>query len=523
MRDRCKTREQLVKELAETRRRYERLKVLYKNAIGADQAAAAMSGVIDINDHLSHERAVNRDASELQAIFQALPDLYFQLDSQGAILDLRVGRESDLYFPYEMLIGKRIQDVHSRVGKQFEQAIRQVLETKSLSVIEYSIARHSEEQFYEARLVPLAEDQIIAVVRNITERKKAEEQLKFFSLHDPLTRLYNRAYFEQEMKRLEGSRLYPVGIIVCDVDGLKLINDTLGHNTGDSMLIEAANIIKNALRQGEMVARIGGDEFAIILPVSDGQVLESVCDRIRSSVTSYNVPNSSLPLSISVGCAICSDISEGVHNTFKEADNNMYREKLYRSRRASSAIVNTLMRILKARGITTENQTNRIGELVKALAFTADLGKQRMSDLGLLVRFHDIGKISVPDHLHHKPGPLGPEEIAEMRRHCEIGHRIAQSSSELAPIAEWILKHHEWFDGTGYPLSLKGEEIPLECRILAVAYAYDAMTNDRPYRQAMSPEAALAELERGAGTQFDPLLVAEFVKIYSQSMMRKAT
>lgn len=503
MRDRDKTKEQLIRELTETRQRYEKFKAQCQSDAGAEHEV----------DRSRPESEVRREASELQAIFHALPDLYFQLDSQGTILDLRAGRASDLYFPYEMLAGKRIQDVHARVGKQFEQAILQVLGTKTLSVIEYSIVRLPEEQSYEARLVPFGKDQIIVVVRNITERKQAEEQLKFLSLHDPLTRLYNRAYFEQEMRRFEGGRAYPVGIIVCDVDGLKLINDTLGHNTGDVMLIEAANVIKNTLRQVEMVARIGGDEFAVILPVNDRQVLEGVCDRIRDAVNSYNAADPVLPLSISIGCSVCSGPPGGMEDAFKKADNNMYREKLYRSRTASSAIVGTLMNTLQARGITTEDQTTRIHELVSRLAIAIGLGRQSMIDLGLLVRFHDIGRIGIPSHIHYKSGPLNPEEIAEMRRHSEIGHRIAQSSPELAPIADCILKHHEWFDGSGYPLSLKGDEIPLECRIMAIAYAYDAMTNDRPYRKAMTSEQAFAELERGAGTQFDPVLVAEFLRL----------
>ncbi|MGD0153185.1 MAG: diguanylate cyclase [Thermacetogeniaceae bacterium] len=523
MRDRDKTKEQLIKELAETRRRYEKLKALSKGTAGSDQLTNTRGKVIAINGSSHQESALSRDASELQAIFKALPDLYFQLDSQGTILDLRVGRESDLYLSYEMLMGRRIQDAHPRVGKQFDQAIRQVLENKSLAVIEYSIARLPNEQFYEARLAPLGEDQVIVVIRNITERKQAEEQLKFLSFHDPLTKLYNRAYFEQEMQRLERGRSFPVGIIVCDMDALKLANDTLGHNTGDIMLIKAANIIKNTLRQGEIVARIGGDEFAAILPVNDRQVLESVCDRIRATVDAYNATDPKLPISISVGCAICSDALESMYALFKEADSNMYREKLSRSRTASSAIVKTLMKILKARGITAEEQIARIQEWVTHLAGTIGLGRQSLTDLDLLARFHDIGRIGVPSHIHNKPGPLSPEEITEMRRHCEIGYRIARSSSELAPIADWIHKHHEWVDGNGYPLGLRGDEIPIECRVIAIAYAYEAMTNGRPYRKAMPPKAAFAELERCAGTQFDPVLVAEFLKLYRRNPMQKAT
>lgn len=140
-----------------------------------------------------------------------------------------------------------------------------------------------------------------------------------------------------------------------------------------------------------------------------------------------------------------------------------------------------------------------------------------MTDLKLLARFHDIGKVGVPDRVLFKPGPLTPAEKKIIQRHCEIGYRIAVSSPDLAAIADFILKHHEWWNGQGYPLKLKGEEIPLACRILAVVDAFDAMTSDRPYRKALTKEQALAELVHCAGTQFDPCLVEIFVRMQEES------
>jgi diguanylate cyclase (GGDEF)-like protein len=534
MGDTQKSKRQLIAELTQARQQYERIRAMYQDVRRQDQSLGPKAVVHGGNPprrqgvvHRGGNPPLRKDMEnqrtlELQAIFRALPDLYFQLDNRGTILNLLAGCDSDLYFPRESLIGKRIQDVHARVGKQFERAIQRVLDTGSLAVIEYSIRRQSEEQFYEARLAPLGEDQIIAIVRNITERKQAEERLKFLSLHDPLTGLYNRAYFEQEMRRIEGSRAYPAGIIVCDLDGLKLVNDVLGHNAGDLMLVEAANIIRAAFRKGEMAARIGGDEFAVILPVGSSDVLDSACNRIRNAVNDYNAGEPPLPLSISIGYAICADSSIGMEDAFKEADISMYREKLCRSKLASNAIVETLLRTLKSRGFIAEGQMVRMERMAMGLADAIGLDRQKRADLIQLVRFHDIGEIGVPGHILHKQGPLTAEETAEMRRHCEVGHRIAQAAPELAPIAEWILKHHEWYDGRGYPLGLKGDEIPLECRILAIVDAYDAMTDERPYSKAMTPAAALAELERCAGTQFDPLLVEVFLKLCQAAPEKKS-
>ncbi|MDI6908095.1 MAG: CHASE4 domain-containing protein, partial [Thermoanaerobacterales bacterium] len=316
---------------------------------------------------------------------------------------------------------------------------------------------------------------------DITEQKLMEERLRYLSLHDPLTGFHNRMYFEQEMRRLEAERRAPTGIIVCDVDGLKLVNDSLGHKTGDALLVAAAGIISEACR-GHVFARIGGDEFAVILPNRDETAVAGVAQAIREAVVRYNAVHPELPLSMSVGHAVSGEAPVSMDELFREADNNMYREKLHRSRSARSAIVQTLMRALEARDFITEGHAERLQNLVAALAEAAGVPAHRIDDLRLLAQFHDIGKVGIPDRILFKAGPLTPEDTAVMRRHSEIGYHIAQSSSDLAPIADRILKHHEWWNGEGYPLGLKGEDIPLECRILAIVDAYDAMTSDRPYR-----------------------------------------
>ena len=353
----------------------------------------------------------------------------------------------------------------------------------------------------------------IESIRDITDRKHMERQLTYLSKHDNLTGLYNRSYFEYMIRRYEAESQCQVSIIVCDVDGLKLVNDTIGHEAGDRLLIAATNAIKKALRQKDLVARVGGDEFAILLKENNEALVEEVCRRIETSISKYNRANSRLPLSISVGYAVNKDSGTSLLNLFKEADNNMYRRKLHRKRSTRSSLVQTLMKALEARDFITEGHGDRLQYLVANLAKEINLPDHTINDLRLLARFHDIGKVGIPDRILFKPGPLTPEEAKEMQRHSEIGNRIALSSADLVPIADWILKHHEWWNGSGYPLGLKGEEIPMECRILAIVDAYDAMTSDRPYRRAMPHRAALRELAKCAGTQFDPLLVKQFIKL----------
>jgi diguanylate cyclase (GGDEF)-like protein/PAS domain S-box-containing protein len=368
------------------------------------------------------------------------------------------------------------------------------------------------------RAFPICDDsgktrRIVGIAADITDLKLGEEKLKYLSLHDSLTGLYNRIYFEEEIRRIEKARYDSVGILSCDVDGLKLVNDTLGHDQGDNLLEAAARVIKESCREGDLVARIGGDEFSIILPNTTEPAVEKACQRIQEAVANYNANNPKLPLSISVGFAVKNGFHRSLKELFKEADNNMYRKKLYRSQSVRSTIVNTLINTLRARNLTTERHVTRLEKLLDNMAVLIGLPESTASDLSLLARFHDIGKVGVSDSILFKSGSLTSEDWVEMKRHCEIGYRIALSASDLIPIADWILKHHEWWNGDGYPLGIKGEEIPIECRLLAIADAYEALTSVRPYRKAFSHREAVAELLRCSGTQFDPKLLERFVQM----------
>jgi diguanylate cyclase (GGDEF)-like protein/PAS domain S-box-containing protein len=353
--------------------------------------------------------------------------------------------------------------------------------------------------------------------RDITERKEMEKQLKYLGTHDTLTKLANRTYFEEEMSRLEGGEHEPVTIIVCDVDGLKLVNDTLGHKAGDNLLMAAAAVLREPFRIEGVVARVGGDEFAILLKNTDRSSADKACQQIYEATKEYN-KGTEIPLSLSVGFATRKNNLTSLTELFKEADNNMYRVKLHSSQSARSTIVTSMMKMLETRDHITEGHGERVQDLVVELARSYGLPENRMNDLRLLSQFHDIGKVGIPDKILFKTGSLNTDdEYAEMQRHCMIGYRIAQSVPDLGPIADWILKHHEWWNGKGYPLGLEGEAIPVECRILSIADAYDAMTNDRPYRKGLTHTQAITELLKCSGSQFDPHLVSVFLRLWQAS------
>lgn len=464
-----------------------------------------------------HE-ALRNSQRRSQALIDALPDLLLRFDRQGNLLELNPGSDFAVpLFGFTDKIGRNVTELlPADKALQYQENLEQAFCTKKTQYFEYGIEIDGKIQWREARIMVCGATDAVAVIRDITGRVELKNKLKYLGLHDRITGLFNRASFEDKLDQLNDNRRFPAGIIVCDIDGLKLINDTLGHQAGDRLLLNAARLIQGCFGPQELVARVGGDEFAVIVFDRNEQALEKICHDLRSRVKQFREANTQIPISISIGLGIRSGPEQNMREVFKAADDNMYREKLHSSHSTRSAIVQTLAKAMEVRDFITDGHADRLQQVVVDLALAIGVAESKVSDLRLLARFHDIGKVGIPDHILFKPGRLTDEEFEIMKRHCEIGYRIAQASAELAPIADWILKHQEWWNGQGYPLGLKGDSIPVACRVLAIADAYDAMTNDRPYRQSLSHGEAIAELERCSGTQFDPALVRSFQHIINR-------
>lgn len=354
---------------------------------------------------------------------------------------------------------------------------------------------------------------ILALVRDITERKQVEKRIRYISFHDSLTRLYNRSFLEEEMKRLDTERQLPISIIMADLNGLKLVNDTYGHSTGDEMLQLAANILRSSCRAEDITARWGGDEFVILLPQTVKNEAEGICKRINEKCKKVYVGD--VPISIATGTATKIRTEENLAAILKEAEDNMYKQKLTESRSIRSGVLNALLKALAAKSYETEEHARRMLDVAQKIGEKIGLSDYDLNRLSLLVTLHDIGKINISEEILTKKGPLTKKEWEVIKKHPEIGFRIARATSEFAHIAEDILSHHERWDGTGYPRGLKEKEIPLLARIVAIADAYEVMSNGRPYKRPFSKEEIIAEYKNCSGTHFDPELVDVFLLIYN--------
>ncbi|KXS42981.1 PAS domain S-box-containing protein/diguanylate cyclase (GGDEF) domain-containing protein [Candidatus Frackibacter sp. WG12] len=363
----------------------------------------------------------------------------------------------------------------------------------------------------ELSLTLLENSTFICILRDITKRKEAEKRVKYLSLHDKVTGLYNRVYFEEELERLDTKRQLPLSLIIGDMNGLKLVNDAFGHMAGDQRLKRMAEILKSSCRQEDIIARWGGDEFTIILPKTDSITADGVCKRIKEACST--IKDDGIPMSIALGAATKEDLKEDIYDIFEEAEDRMYRNKLMNSSSARHEIISSLQKTLLEKDYETEAHARRLKQLVikfgNKLGFTSDT----LDKLSLLATLHDIGKVAISDRILNKQKKLSQEDWREIRRHPEIGYRIAQASDNLTSIADEILAHHEWWNGKGYPQGLKGDEIPFLARIISIIDSYDVMTNNRPYRKAVSHEKAIKELRRNAGIQFDPYLTEEFIEL----------
>lgn len=355
----------------------------------------------------------------------------------------------------------------------------------------------------------------LAVIFLVQQRnQKTMEQIEFISNHDFLTKLFNRHYFEQIITEIDDEIHYPLSIIMGDVNGLKLINDSYGHLKGDDLLIVISRILTKCISDADYLIRWGGDEFIILCP--NTTLLEANKKIIEIKNKCHETIFDEITPSISLGASVKIDDGISIDHVLNEAEELMYRNKLNEGTSVYSNFISLLENTLVERKYETEGHSRNMSQYAVLLAKKLNLDNNQLEDINIIARLHDIGKIGIDEEILLKPGPLTEHEYIKMKKHPDIGYRILDSIKELKHIAKFVLHHHERWDGTGYPMGLEGENIPLLSRITSICDAFEVMTCGRIYQEPKSIENAIEDLKQNAGTQFDPSLVDIFVSIAEQ-------
>jgi len=365
---------------------------------------------------------------------------------------------------------------------------------------------------YDISPVKDSEGEIYGVVinfRDISEKIAKDRKIDYITYHDGLTGVYNRNFFNEKIKSIDLEENLPISVIMGDVNGLKLTNDAFGHLMGDKLLISAANIMKRVCRESDIVVRWGGDEFIILLPKTKQEIVEKISERIREECTKENIDLLNISISLGYDTKITkeADIIKSVTN----AEEMMYKVKMLESKSVKSRTLQIIINTLYEKSEQNNLHSKAVSKICRRIGQAMKMSSEKISELEILGEIHDIGKIGISQSILNKVELLNSEEWEEIKKHPQTGYHIVSSSGDLAFLGESILAHQEWYDGSGYPKGLKGEEIPLMARILSIADAYDAMVSYRPYRKSHTKEEAIEEIKKYSGRQFDPQLVEVFV------------
>ncbi|SHH49549.1 HD domain-containing phosphohydrolase [Clostridium grantii] len=466
--------------------------------------------------------ALKENSERLRITLNSVGEGFISTDKFGKIVMMNNVAESLTGWLEKEAIGKTFEEIFNIINEntreKCDSPVIKVLNTGDTSEIENDtilISKEGREIYIEDSAAPIKDENGnifggVIIFRDATEKREKQTRIKYLSYHDSLTGLYNRRFYEEELQRLDIERNLPISLVMVDLNGLKLTNDAFGHKTGDEIIKKTANIIKKVCRADEIIARIGGDELIILLPKTDSKDAENIIQRIDDYIKAEKYDK--VIFSASMGYAVKTDMSQNMDKVFKEAEDFMYRRKLSESSSIRSKNIDLIMNSLFEKSNREMLHSIRVSNLCESIAKNLNFTKDSINQIRIAGLMHDIGKIGIEDSILNKKSRLNDEEWNAIKRHPEIGYRILSSANEFSEIADFILAHHEKFDGTGYPKKLKGKNIPIEARIISIADAYDAMISERTYKNELSVDQAILEIKRSSGTQFDTSIAKIFVE-----------
>ncbi len=481
----------------------------------------------DISENKEFQEAIRESERSKSVFFSHLPGMAYRCkaDANWTMEFLSEGCLTLTGYPPESLINNRDVSYNELVSPEYRDMLREewehVLKQKKRYHDEYEITTKTGQRKWVLELGQAVYDAegraeaLEGIVLDISEQKRKEHQITYLRERDFLTGLYNRSHMEKEKLRLDRPEFWPLSVLICDIDGLRMINDAYGHEEGNALIAKTGELIEGRRSAPAVLGHVGGGEFILLLPRTDTRAACRLKEALQSTIARYNQGNrdARYDISVTIGYATKGGAEEKLSDVIKRAEEFLSNRKLLNQNSSHSAIVSSIMMTLYAKSQETEQHGQRLGEFCEMIGRQLGLEQKLLDDLQLFSKLHDIGKIGIDDQILNKPGKLNEEEWRIMKRHPEIGHRIAAATPQLEHIANYILYHHERWDGSGYPTGLGGEAVPLAARILSVADAFDAMTVDRIYQKAMPRKAALEEIERHSGSQFDPEIAAVFVAL----------
>lgn len=496
--------------------------VLLSNILAEDADGSPLFRIVinDVTEMKKLEKELSIKSRYLETTLKSVGDGVISTDKDGAVVFLNKAAELLTGWTNEAAKDLPIEEIYMIVdGETGETGENRAIKAIRSGIVEESprhitlISRDDFERPVEDSAAPIINENgeilgAVLVFRDFTEKKRKQEEVLYLSYHDHLTGLYNRRFYEEELQRLDTKRNLPITLVMGDVNGLKLINDSFGHAVGDALLKKAAKIITQGCRGDDIITRVGGDEFVIILPKTDAEEAEHIVQRIRELASKEKVE--SIDISISLGYDTKHDEEEDIHELYKRVEDKMYKSKLYESSSTRSKTIDLIMNTLYAKYRGERAHSKKVSRLCEAMAVQLALDKDSTNQIKLAGLMHDIGKIGIDEKILNSTQDLNANEWKEIKRHSEIGYRALSSANEFSEIANYVLEHQERWDGKGYPKGLQGEEISLQARIIAVADAFDTMTREKPYRKAMTVDEAVREIKKCAGTQFDPEIAEIF-------------
>ncbi len=459
---------------------------------------------LSVKDSLSYQYAI------LSAILKCSPTAIWVVDMDDELIFMNsvILNELDI---------KTIQEIDQDIKDEMIADSDIVIYTNSKLFYSKTLIFNNQKRIFDIQKVRLEDFEgkvlgMLGMAIYQSEDKINTEKVEYLSYHDSLTGLYNRAYFDIKILELDRSELIPVSVLLGDVNGLKLTNDAFGHTVGDELLKSVAECIKNMCRDHDIAVRLGGDEFAIVLPETTYEEARIVEGRLKQKIN--EIEGFKITPSISFGVATKLYPDQKLMQLFSVAEDDMYAQKFIEGKSLRNSILSTLQDSLKRMDLADEaSAVIDIRELIEKISKKLKLKKTQIRLLLLLAEYKDIGKLSISDDILLKIDELTDSDWKVIKKHPEVGYRIAMASKGLSIIAEDILYHHEHFDGGGYPRGLAGEEIPINSRIIAVLDAFFALVNDRKYRKRYTCCEACNIIESEKGEKYDPKIVDIFKKI----------